>query len=562
MKKYIVSLALIIIFELISTRCANPITPSGGPKDTIPPNLIFSIPELEQTQFKQQEIVLEFDEFINADKLKSNLIITPLTETKFKQIVKKNRIILRFEEPFSDSTTYTLNFSNGITDITERTPPDNLSLSFSTGTFIDSLMFVGKIKSLLTGSIIKDKFTIALYKATDSLDFVTQKPNYFSKSNDEGQFILKNLRAGKYILIAFNDKNNNLQLDPSQEPHALISDTLRPVSFPDSTQLKFVDLDASPLKFISARPSAQYFDIRYSKPITNYDLQPFQFARIVSDNQVVRIYQDSTSLFDSLRVYVIATDTVNNQTIDTVFVKFNESSREVEDFKIDYSQKTSPNGTIIKATTNKPSLLNRLNLLIPIDTIAELKFKIDSTTNNSNNTRFELYSSFSQTKYNELLDSLIHHYFPDTANIDSIGKAEFNYISRITRSSYKLIINKGQFASIQADSSISETLQGKFYNPENVGSITVNIKTDIKSYEIHLVDSKQNSVAKQSNCNTCIFTSLKPGEYSVRVFIDENNDGSWSPGNILLLKSPEPVINFNEYTDLRANWTIELNYQF
>ncbi|MFT4850676.1 MAG: hypothetical protein ACI83B_003235 [Sediminicola sp.] len=132
----------------------------------------------------------------------------------------------------------------------------------------------------------------------------------------------------------------------------------------------------------------------------------------------------------------------------------------------------------------------------------------------------------------------------------------------MTRSSYKLIINKGQFASIQADSSISETLQGKFYNPENVGSITVNIKTDIKSYEIHLVDSKQNSVAKQSNCNTCIFTSLKPGEYSVRVFIDENNDGSWSPGNILLLKSPEPVINFNEYTDLRANWTIELNYQF
>jgi len=210
MKKYIVSLALIIIFELISTRCANPITPSGGPKDTIPPNLIFSIPELEQTQFKQQEIILEFDEFINTDKLKQNLIITPLTETKFKQIVKKNRIILRFEEPFSDSTTYTLNFSNGITDITERTPPDNLSLSFSTGTFIDSLMFVGKIKSLLTGSIIKDKFTIALYKATDSLDFVTQKPNYFSKSNDEGQFILKNLRASSLQLGLLNDITNCL----------------------------------------------------------------------------------------------------------------------------------------------------------------------------------------------------------------------------------------------------------------------------------------------------------------------------------------------------------------
>jgi len=166
------------------------------------------------------------------------------------------------------------------------------------------------------------------------------------------------------------------------------------VSFPDSTQLTFVDLDASPLNFISARPSAQYFDIRYSKPITNYDLQPFQYARIVSDQQVIRIYQDSTSLFDSLRVCVIATDTVNNKRVDTVFVKFNESSRNVEDFKIDYSQKSSPYGTIIKVTTNKPSLLNPLNLLIPIDTIAELKFQIDSVTNNSNNTKFELFSTF------------------------------------------------------------------------------------------------------------------------------------------------------------------------
>ncbi|MEQ8239538.1 MAG: Ig-like domain-containing protein [Cyclobacteriaceae bacterium] len=562
MKQTLYGLLIIMVFEIFSSRCANPITPTGGPKDTIPPTLVYSNPVNEEINFKNNEITLQFDEYINADKLKQNLIITPFFESKYKSIIKKTRLILRFEEPFSDSTTYTLNFANGITDITEKTPPDNLSLSFSTGSYIDSLKVIGSIGSLLTGLTPKEKFNISLYKINDSLDFVTQKPTYFTKSLDNGQFELRNIKTGKYILIAFEDKNNNLQLDPTVEPHALFADTLQPAFDPDSINMKFITVDASKLKFISARPSAQYYEIRYSKPITRFSISPFQYARKVSDNQVIRIYQDSINLFDSLQVIVKATDTVNNNSIDTLFVKFQESSRKIEEFKLDHSIKSSSSGTRIVSSSNVPALVSKESFKVKIDTITSLTFPIDSLIHDDEYSNYTIYSPFNQSSYNLAIDSLINYYFRDTTNIDSIGLRQFNYLNAVNRNNFKISILKGAFNSIMNDSSKAEVITGKFYNPENYGTITVNTKTELINYQVRLVDSKQQTIAKMSNCVTCNFYALPPAEYSVRIFVDTDNNNRWSPGNILRLEAPEQIINFQEFTDLRANWAIELNYEF
>jgi len=562
MRQFIYAILIIIVFEILSISCANPITPTGGPKDTIPPTLISSIPDTQQTNFKGEEIELTFDEFVNIDKIKQNLIITPFFDINYKQIVKKNRVILRFEEPFSDSTTYTFNFANGITDITERTPPDNLTLSFSTGNYIDSLKLIGKVTSLETGITPKNKFSVSLYLVTDSTNFVTQKPTYFSKINDTGQFEVKNIKFGEYILIAFNDENNNLQLDPASEAHALISDTITPVYLPDSTYLEYISLDASELKFISARPSAQYYEIRYSKPINSFQIDPFQYARIVSEQKVIRIYQDSSNLYDSLRVLVTASDTVLNETIDTLFIKFKESSRPIEEYKGTFKYKSASTNTRIIASFNKPTFKQDSTLKIKIDTIAEIKFPIDSIIINENNTKYIIESSFNKSDYNDILDSIIQLKFPDTIGIDSIGLAQFNFINRISRERFNLAIEKGTFISIQHDSLKTEIVDGKFFNPESYGSITVNTKTELTNYDVHIISSNQKSVASIKNCTTCSFTAIPPGEYSVRVYVDENNDGQWSPGNILTLTPAEPIINFQEFTDLRANWAIELNYQF
>ena len=170
MKLIIKSLVIIILFEILSYGCANPISPTGGIKDTIPPTLLESNPVDQQLNFEGQTITLWFDEIISADKITSNLVITPTTETKYKTVQKKYSVSLQFEEPFDDSTTYTFNFFDGITDITEKNPAENLILAFSTGNYIDSLYLSGQVIDLLTGEP-QDKITVGLYNITDSLDF-------------------------------------------------------------------------------------------------------------------------------------------------------------------------------------------------------------------------------------------------------------------------------------------------------------------------------------------------------------------------------------------------------
>ena len=42
---------VLYLLYLLVISCANPITPTGGEKDTIPPNLVKTIPEIGQKNF-------------------------------------------------------------------------------------------------------------------------------------------------------------------------------------------------------------------------------------------------------------------------------------------------------------------------------------------------------------------------------------------------------------------------------------------------------------------------------------------------------------------------------
>ena len=57
------------------------------------------------------------------------------------------------------------------------------------------------------------------------------------------------------------------------------------------------------------------------------------------------------------------------------------------------------------------------------------------------------------------------------------------------------------------------------------------------------------------------FEDLKPGDYQVRLVIDDNNDGQWSPGNYYKRKEPEHIIYYlneknNPTISLKANWEL------
>ena len=72
-----------------------------------------------------------------------------------------------------------------------------------------------------------------------------QKFTYKGYTNKKGDFILKNIKMGDYLLYAFDDGNNNNQLDTLTEVHGFILDT---ISIKDSL---------SPLSIICYEPDSK-----------------------------------------------------------------------------------------------------------------------------------------------------------------------------------------------------------------------------------------------------------------------------------------------------------------
>ena len=95
-----------LIYSLFVLACARQTTPTGGPKDSIPPTLINSIPKHGQVNFKGKTIELTFSETIILNNPKEQLLITPSLGDKYDIKAKKNQVILTLEQDLEDSTTY------------------------------------------------------------------------------------------------------------------------------------------------------------------------------------------------------------------------------------------------------------------------------------------------------------------------------------------------------------------------------------------------------------------------------------------------------------------------
>lgn len=565
---------VILLICLFVYSCANQGTPTGGPKDTIPPSLLESYPADQSIYYTGNSFSFSFDEMITTEKLKQQLVITPLTEIKYKIKPKKNSFPIEFEESFEDSTTYTFNFADGVTDVTEKISVQNFSFAFSTGPIIDSISINGTVRDLYTNQKTEDVL-IAIFDSTDTLNIFDGKPKYFAKTNEAGQYQIKNIKNGMYKIYAFLDDNNNLKCEPDKEPHGFLSGHVDLNQSKDSVHLQIQLIDSSPFKFIRSKTTGRYFDVLYNKFVDTYELKPLENSdlpipnqNLIKENKTLRFYPDSTFRFDkdSLYLQVHAFDSLGNSSVDSLFVKFSESKRKPEKFSFSMTPKdnSSINRLVnFKIAFDKPiGLFSYDSIYIQYDTLIYQTVSDTLFTWNNNNTELSWPLDIDPSFFSNYKDSLIAKLdtlLSDTTNIDSIHITQRKYLSKLKTNLASIHIPRASFISVDQDSIESIFYTYRFKSLDDAGSISGKCITEHTSYVVQLVDKKFNPIASIVNPVNYKFNFVKPGDYTIRVLIDENNDGQWSPGNILLDQEPEGIWFWDQTTTIRNNFILENN---
>jgi len=569
------SYSIITIFLLsFITRCASITAPTGGPKDTIPPTMVNSIPLNKSINFKDNTIYLEFDERIKEDKLKDQLIITPTITGKYETTIKKNLFKMTFDEPFADSTTYTLNFREGIKDITEGNPSLTNKFTFSTGSFIDSLTIYGLTTNLLTADTIENTI-VGLFRVEDTINIFNGSPYYFSQSDKEGYYTIENIKNGKYIAAAFSDGNKNLKLDFKSESYAFKKDTVTLDSLPVALNFKLSKLDLTPFRQMTALPSGKYYEINFNKYIIDFSVNALDsmvkipFANLAKQNRSIRFYNHE-NITDSIAVRYVATDSINISISDTVYVKFIESKRKVDELSFSALPKQGESITTdfdAEVTFSKPILEYFLDsLYFEYDSTIIQPIYDSSFVWNSHRDKLKFHVTIDKPK----IDTLISNQKKLLTLSDSLSEikpvvkqiAKKDKIAPKKNLGFRLYIGKGTFISADYDTSSSVSYNYKFIKPEEVGTQEIIISTQYESFTIQLLTEKFDLIKEVSGKKEYTFNNLNPGKYRIRILIDSNNDGHWSPGNMSNTEEPEPVYIYPLTLIIRADWRTKLELSF
>ena len=204
---FFAALAAILIGSVLGgTGCANIIPPAGGPRDSLPPILLRASPPDSTLNFRGNRIVLEFDEFIDAQNTQSVLLTPyPLRPPRFEPRLRTLTITL--QDTLEPNTTYTINFGEAIKDVNEGNVLRNFDYTFSTGAALDSLSFSGNVVLAETGAVDTNMVAV-LYRNLDDSALVKDRPRYIAKLNRSGSFQFRNLPSGTFALYAYGDANS------------------------------------------------------------------------------------------------------------------------------------------------------------------------------------------------------------------------------------------------------------------------------------------------------------------------------------------------------------------
>ncbi|RHJ94103.1 Ig-like domain-containing protein [Parabacteroides bouchesdurhonensis] len=566
---------LVIIYS-----CANMASPTGGPYDEMPPKFVSSTPVPNQTNFKGKKVEILFDELIQIDKPSENVIITPPQMELPIVRASGRKAVVELLDSLKPNTTYTIDFTNSIADNNEKNVFENFSFAFSTGDIIDTLEIAG---TLLNAENLEPMpgITIGLHENLEDTAFVKLPFVRTSRTNDRGQFTIRNIAPGKYHVFALNDVNRDYKFDQPGEDIAFLDsvivptfelttrqdtiwkdsltiDTILTVGYthflPDNIELRlFKEKFERQYMLKPERTQPNKVTLRFNAELdTVPELIPVNFipeadsswyiVQKTDGNRIINYWLTDSMVWKQDTLFVSVTypksDSLNILQAQTDTVEFLMRRRpERKKKKGDDDEQIQFLGMTVNLQASM-NLYDTVSVVFdePVLELTKESFYLDQ-------------------KVDTLWQPVDFDFIPDTTN--SLGffiKRPWKYGEE-----YRMEVDSAAIYSIYGKWNDFFTSEFKIKKEDEYGHLYITIigNDTIPAY-VELLNGSDQPVRKAKvKDGGALFMDLKPDKYYARLVLDANDNGKWDTGKYADKLQPEEVFYCPKQFNIMQNWQVE-----
>ncbi|MFE3848174.1 Ig-like domain-containing protein [Flavobacterium sp. LB3P45] len=518
-----------LLLLLIMIGCAKRGTITGGSKDTLAPVLKMSFPKNFSINFKGNEIKLVFDENIILKNLNKQLIISPpmKQEPLILPTTASKFITIQIKDTLKPNTTYSFNFGQSISDNNEGNPYNQFKYVFSTGDHIDSLSLNGKVKDAYNKET-ESFVSIMLYEINNTFKdsvIYSDNPRYIINTLDSLKtFKLDNLKAGKYLLVAMKDYNNNNKFNPKNDK---IGFNKQYITIPNDTVYE-LEVFKEVLPFKAYKPSqvsGNRLIIGYEGKANSVNERPKIILK--NKNDVLPSIVTRLPKKDSLQIWFKPLKT------DSLAVTVNRD-KYLEHFTIKIKEQKKDTLNIIAMQNGVLNFRDRL----AFETATPL-VKFD-------NTKIKLVNKAGTA-------------VPFTSEYDEFNQKLYFDFKKEPSEEYAFTINPGALTDFFEKSNDTLTYKAITKTTAEYGNLSISLQ-NVKQFPVIIELTNQKGellAAEYAEKNATIdFNLIEPALYSLRAIYDVNKNKEWDTGNYLEKRQAEEVIYFSKEIDVRANWDV------
>ena len=602
---------VIVIVNVVSS-CAKMGNPDGGWYDETPPQVIGAEPEDKGINVNSRKIKILFNEFIKIENATDNVIVSPpqLEQPEIKAAGK--RILIELKDSLKSNTTYTIDFSDAISDNNEGNPLGNFTYSFSTGDRIDTLEVSGNVLEAENLEPVKG-ILVGLHPVADSLkagssvldvDSVFRKQPLLrvSRTDSRGHFVIKGIAPGSYRVFAlqdmdgtytFSQKSEKIAFNheifvPSFKPDVrqdtIWSDSLHirsitPVHYthflPDDIMLRaFTELQTDRFFLKTERKQANRFDVFFS-----YGHAELPTIKGLNFNAEDAFVVEPSEKKDTILYWLRDTTLVNQDTLSVEMTYYATDSLGELQLKTDtleilskdpYAKRMKKLADEHKEWKKKQEKAAKKGM--PVDSVMPVKH-LDLKWNAPSELAPDQNISVTFTTPLALADtSKIRLY----SKIDTLwyeAPYEFRPMKNAHRTyellgewrpevEYSLEVDSAAFTDIYGLTS-NKLKQGfKVKSLDSFSSLIFTFEGMAgKNIIAYLLDKGGNTIKTATTTDGSVqFFYIKPGTYYLQMLVDHNGNGQWDTGNYDEDLQPEEVYYYPHAIECKEKWDVTLSW--